>query len=69
MGLEEGVEQGWAEVDTFLQDERSEKKPALATVRRWKNVPVEENMWMGWRQEREGGGVESSGWRHNQGPH
>lgn len=57
MGLEVGVEQGWAEMETFLQDERSEEKPALATDRRRKNVPVEETMRMGWRQERVGGGV------------
>lgn len=57
MGLEVGVEQGWAEMETFLQDERSEQKPALATDRRRKNVPLEETMRMGWRQERAGGGV------------
>lgn len=68
MGLEGGVEQGWAEMDTFLQDERSEKKPALATDRRRKNVPVEENTRTSWRRER-GRRGESSGWRHNQGPH
>ena len=52
MGLEVGVEQGWAEMETFLQDERSEEKPALATDRRRKNVPMEETMRMSWRQER-----------------
>ena len=57
MGLEVGVEQGWAEMETFLQDERSEKKPALATDRRQKNVPVEETIMVSWRQERVGGEV------------
>lgn len=51
------MEQGWAEMETFLQDERSEEKPALATDRRRKNVPMEETMRMSWRQERAGGGV------------
>lgn len=51
------MEQGWAEMETFLQDERSEKKPALATDRRQKNVPVEETILVSWRQERVGGEV------------